>query len=203
MSNLFKLFKLLLVFLCGSFLTAYAFAEEQGKSSLLFEVAAQTNGGGGKSSTTAKQLYVEKTLTDEESVWGLVYDDPAFRAMYVGGAKKFSDLQVAVGIGSARYGRMSHLIVNPWVYYSKNSLEGYLSAEHYSREEAEPWFIKGYVHKDITEKVFVGVYGESGFGVGPMIGTSLFDKKLKIWLSVPVASRSNDAKAIVNATWEF
>lgn len=194
-----------IVILMGALFASIPAVAVEESSDLFVQASEQVNAGNGKP-LFAEKLYIEKTLpgSGDISVFGAFYYSGEFHSAYAGVGKKFGDLQVAIGVGSARFDGTNHFAVNPWVYYSKAGLvEGYLSAEHYSREEAEPWFFTGYVHKDITEKVFVGVYGESGFGVGPMIGTSLFDKKLKIWFSVPVASRSNGTKAIVNATWEF
>jgi len=165
---------------------------------LFIQLAEQVSAGHGKP-LFAEELYVEKTLpgSGDISVFGAFHVDKNFRSAYAGVGKRFGDLQVAIGVGSARFDETSHLTVNPWIYYSKDGLEGYLSAEHYGNEKIEPWFFTGYVHKDVTEKVFVGVYGESGFGIGPMIGTSLFNEKLKVWATLSAMNRQEEGARVI------
>jgi len=192
MTMMYRLLVLVVVALVAS---VPAFAAEE-NSDLFIQATEQVNAGNGKP-LFAEELYVEKKMLPDSgdiSVFGFgaFHIDGGFHSAYAGVGKKFGDLQVAIGVGSARFDETSHLTVNPWIYYSKDGLEGYLSAEHYGNEKIEPWFFTGYVHKDVTEKVFVGVYGESGFGVGPMIGTSLFNEKLKVWVTLSAMNRREE-----------
>lgn len=66
-----------------------------------------------------------------------------------------------------------------------------LSVERYAN--GEPAFWQGYAQRRIG-KHFLGVYGETDFGIGPA-ATFVFNDHLRLRVAVPVAERG-DAKAM-------
>jgi hypothetical protein len=143
----------------------------------------------------ATQIYAEKALPLQDvSAFLVVHHDKEFRSVYAGLARQFGDLQLGIGFGNAWYDNRRHPTLNPWLFYSRDDIEAFVSAEHYSREGEAPWFYKGYVRHRISDSVFVGAHGEKDFGVGPHIGWG--SGSFKIWSVVPVADRPKDGSRL-------
>lgn len=137
-----------------------------------------------------KQVYLEKPISDGVSVFFFGYHDKEFHSGSVGLAKQVEDWQFGFGAGTAKYEKLSRFVVNPWLYYHKDTDSAVLSCEHYSKERDEPWFCKGYVERKFGD-FLAGAYGETGSGTGPMVGYYLMDN-VKLWASVPVVNKPRD-----------
>lgn len=170
----------------------------------LFELQVTGYAGRGKgSSLLATQLYAEKALPIRElSGFLVVHHDREFRAVYAGLTQKFGDLQLGVGFGNAWYDDKRHPAFNPWLYYSADAVEAFVSVEHYSREDREPWFYKGQVSWRVADSIFVGAYGEKDLGVGPLLAWR--NGSLRIWGAIPVISRPEEgARGVAGIQVEF
>lgn len=152
----------------------------------------------------SKELYLEKAMTDGFSAFGAAYHNKEFESAYLGIARQSGDVQVAIGIGSARYNGLSRLVVNPWLYYHTDQYTGLLTAEHYNNEPYDPWFYKGYIERKFDGNYLIGLYGEKGMGAGPMVGIYL-GSHAKIWASAPITSRPNQGgmRSLLGLTFEF
>ncbi len=72
-------------------------------------------------------------------------------------------------------------------------MEVLITAEHYSNEDADPWYYKGHIHKNIVGSIFAGVRGEKYIGIGPMIGLAI-SEKAEVWIAVPVAYQPDEGR---------
>jgi len=173
-------------------------------------VSAQSRDKALERNLFTKQIYIEKSLNDEYSIYFMGYHDQEFRSGGIGLARKFGDFQLGLGIGSAKYDGLSRTVVNPWVFYESGKWSALVTADHYSKEEVEPWWYKGYVEYKMTDQFFAGVYGEKGSGLGPMLGIRPVEG-LKLWVSVPIVSTPkrdengevSGKKLFVGLTYEF
>ena len=122
----------------------------------------------------------------------------------MGIARQFGDLQVGVGVGKARYDGISHLVVNPWLYYQSDQYTGLLTADHYSNETDAPWFYHGYIERRLYARYLVGLYGEKDVGAGPMVGVYV-GSQAKIWATVPMIDRPGQGgmRSLLGFTFEF
>ncbi|MEK9151400.1 MAG: hypothetical protein AAB547_02110 [Patescibacteria group bacterium] len=177
---------------------AQAADKEEEKANDLFAEVTLAYHARNKDSSFSKQLYLEKGIagTAGLSVWGFISHESEFSFAYVGLGKKLGDWQLALGAGCAWYGDICHTTVNPWAYYEADGLTILLNAEHYDREKEDPWFYLGYVHKKLGDSLFIGAYGESAVGIGPVIGWA-FNEKVKVWVAIPVASRPDEDRTKV------
>ena len=157
-----------------------------------FGISHYSGKSSGDSLSTAS-AYVEVPLKVGASLWGTLYHDKDFKGAYVGLSKQFGNWQVALGLGSAWYDDTRKNVINPWLFYSSAEYEALAHAERYLRDNEDPWFVKGYVQKKFNNFA-IGVYGETDFGIGPMLTISLH-KAIKVWIIVPVASRPNEGGA--------
>lgn len=184
---------------------AYADTNQDGsKDDSVYELQVTVHAGHGKRrSLLGTQFYAEKPLPNwNVSAYLALSRDQEFRSVYAGITRQFGDLQLGIGFGNAWYDSRRHPTVNPWLFYSRDDIEAFVSAEHYSREGEAPWFYKGYVRHRISDSVFVGAYGEKDFGAGPLIGWS--SGSFKIWSAVPVVDRPKDgARLAVGLQVEF
>lgn len=179
-----------LIFFAAALASACAQSAETGtEGNVIFELQVTGYAGHGEDgSLLATQLYAEKPLPSRDvSVFLVAHRDQDFHSVYAGLARKFGELQLGVGFGSAWYAGIQHPTVNPWLYYGKENVEAYLTVEHYAHDEQAPWFYKGYASRRIADSFFIGAYGEKDLGVGPMIRWR--NGSLRIWVAVPVVSR--------------
>ncbi len=148
-------------------------------------------------------VYLEADIADELSGFLIGYYDREFRSTLIGLAKKYGNLQIALGFGQATYDQINHLVLNPWLYYSNDDYRGYLHAEYYSKERDEPWFFKGYILKKLGD-LSVGAYGESDFGIGPRLDIKMAEH-WNIFAAIPIACRPKEGstKAIIGVTVDF
>jgi hypothetical protein len=121
--------------------------------------------------------------------------DQEFRSVYLGLARQFGDLQLGLGAGNAWYDGRRHATVNPWLYWERDGVEAFTSAERYAREDKAPWFYKGYVRARIGDAIFAGVHGEKDFGIGPLIGWA--GGNVKLWSAVPLVGRAKEGARLV------
>lgn len=174
------------------------------ENDVLFELAVTGYAGhGAGSSLLATQLYAEKALPVQDvSVFLVVHHDKEFRSVYAGLARKFGDLQLGFGFGNAWYDQLRHPAINPWLYYAEDTVEAFLSAERYGREDRAPWFYKGQASWRVVDSIFFGAYGEKDLGAGPMIGWR--NGSLRIWGAIPVFSRPDaGARGVAGVQVEF
>lgn len=147
----------------------------------------------------AKQLYVEKEAGGGWVVFGMVYHDEYFKEAQIGIAKYLSDdLEVGVGVGRARSDDVSYLVVSPWAEFNHDDVHASLLAEFYPDDAP---FYKGSVTMNVTSKVEIGFYGETGLGIGPKVSYSVSDS-VKVWSSVPVIDRQ-DIRMVIGISFEF
>lgn len=144
---------------------------------------------------TSGTLYVEVPFSGENniSLWGIAYADSKFQGAYTGLAKKFGNLQVALGVGSAWYDGMRYNVINPWIFYSSDTYESFIMAEHYIHDTNEPWYYKGYVQRKVGADWLFGLYAEKDFGVGPM-ATWNVSKVVRLWGAIPLAFTPEEEK---------
>lgn len=152
----------------------------------------------------SKELYLEKALVDGVAAYGVAYHDEAFESASCGIARQLGDFQLAIGVGKARYGDITHRVVNPWLYYHANEYTALLTAEHYSKERDKPWYYKGHIERKFGGSYLVGLFGEKDIGAGPMAGVYL-GSQTRLWVSTPIVSRPNRGwmYAIFGLTVEF
>jgi hypothetical protein len=160
-------------------------------------------GRGEGNSLLATHLYAEKPLPVRDvSVFLVAYHDRGLHSVYAGVARKFRDLQLGIGFGSAWYDGRKHPAVNPWLHCATDDVEAFLTAEHYAREDRAPWFYKGYASRRIGAMIFGGVYGEKDVGAGPMIGWR--HRNIRVWGAIPIIDRSDTgARGIAGVQVEF
>lgn len=154
-------------------------------------------------SLTEISVYLEYGLTDGVSAFAVGYHNQEFRSATVGLARKLGDWQVGLGLGQAAFDDMSHLVINPWVYYADDDYKGYLHYESYRNGSTHSHFMKGYALKYLG-RFSLGAHAEMDFGVGPRIEAKLADG-LRIWGVVPVAYRPREGamKGMIGLTAEF
>ena len=110
--------------------------------------------------------------------------------------------QLGIGLGNAWYDSRCHPTLNPWLFWNREDVEAFLSAERYSREDKAPWFYKGHVRKRIADAVFAGAYGEKDFGAGPLLGWA--GGGFEVWSAVPLVGRTKEgARLVVGVQVEF
>ncbi len=168
---------------------------------LFAELQVSTYIGRSDSGYTGMQLYAEKSLGETNtSVFGMFYHDEAFKEAQVGLAQRFTeDLQIGVGFGKARYEDESRWVISPWLYYAREDIEAIVLAEFYANDPEH--FVKGYIHKGVTERMSAGLYGETALGIGPMVRYRVTDS-LNVWGAVPVFDRG-DVKGVTGVVIQF
>lgn len=185
--------------LCLAAIACHAFAasaQAGNEDDALFELQVTGHAGhGARRALLATQLYAEKALPGREvSVFLVANRDREFRSVYAGLTRQFGDLQLGIGVGNAWYDSRRHSTVNPWLFYRRDDVEAFASAERYAREDRAPWFYKGYVRRRIADSIFAGAYGEKDFGIGPQVGWG--SGNVKVWSAVPVAGRPKDGSRL-------
>ncbi len=151
-----------------------------------------------------RQVYLENPLGDSGySVWASGYKDQEFKSVLVGIAKKEGNWQVGLGLGSAWYDEKRRNVVSPWLFYSSDEYEGLLLAERYMGDSKDPWFYKGYAKMKVGD-FGIGVYGEKGMGIGPMLSYKL-TKSMELWGTVPVAKKPSEGGfgLLIGFKWSF
>lgn len=151
-----------------------------------------------------RQVYLENPLGDSGySVWASAYKDQEFKGVLVGLAKKEGNWQFGLGLGSAWYDEKRRNVVSPWLFYSSDEYEGLLLAERYMGDHEEPWFYKGYAKKKFGD-FGIGIYGEKGMGIGPMLSYKL-TKSMELWGTVPVAKKPSEGGfgLLIGFKWSF
>ncbi len=123
-------------------------------------------------------FYLEQSLNELTALTIYGYDDEFYESAYIGlthdASILLNGLQIGLGLGEARYeddsgNRIHNVGYNPWLYYFNDGVEGYLEYE-YLKNDSENYYWRGYLHKDITDHLFVGAYTERWVGNGPLIG---------------------------------
>jgi hypothetical protein len=145
--------------------------------------------GGG--SYTSQEAYVEYSLfADDLAVWGNGYHDQWDNSILYAGLSKTWDSgwTVALGAGQARFDGVTQNVIAPWISYSSEEWEFFLSGERYQGDE-DPWFYQGYLQRYVGRHL-IGLYAEKDFGIGPVATWNISDH-LALRVAVPLADRSN------------
>jgi hypothetical protein len=154
-------------------------------------------------SVFGKVLYLEYDLNGEFSVFLSGYHDPGYWEVIPGLAKQVTEeLMLGIGVGRARYDGRNWTVVNPWAYYEKNAVKALFFAEYIPKDRDEPWFFKGYVKWNFAKKYYAGIYGESFFGIGPMLGMSL-ERGWDLSVTAPIAAKPSEGKKRVMANLNY
>lgn len=166
-------------------------ADEPAEPPFYAELALNAYAGNGR---FTQEAYLDLSLSDTVSVWANPYREPGYTSATVGLAKTVGHWTLALGAGQYRSEGVRVNIVAPWLSYNSDKHELLLSVERYG--SGEPSFWQGYAQRRVGRH-FIGVYGETDFGIGPA-ATFAFNDHLRLRLAVPVAERG-DAKALVTA----
>jgi hypothetical protein len=172
-----------------------------GGGELTGELQVITYRSHGESLYTGKQLFLEKGFSGKSdmSVFAMVYHDESFKEAQLGLAKWLTnELQLGVGLGKARTGGSNISVISPWLYYENDDLRVDLLTEAYSA--GKPFF-KVNLEKDVSGSVYVGLYGETGVGLGPKVGYKVNDH-ISFWASRPVVDRG-DVQLLFAVNLEF
>ncbi len=136
----------------------------------------------------ARNVFIEGSLSDSDSVSINLYKDPVYESVYAGYTRKINDLYLTFAVGEANIAGAKSFGLNPSVWYKDDVWEA--SAEYeYLKDDADAWYYRTYLHADVIKDVaFAGVYSERGVGSGPLaglkferdnIGLKLFGVKLR------------------------
>lgn len=134
-------------------------------------------------------MYTEKSI-GPLVFFGQLYYDTEFSQGIVGVSKLFGDLQLSFGVGNSRLDRAGYLTASPWLYYGnkESNIQALAYAEYYrtpnGADRMKPWY-KGRFEKGYGP-LWLGAYGQSGFGVGPFVGFKL-NEHFKLWTTPSVA----------------
>ncbi len=143
--------------------------------------------GGGEESYLSQEAYVEYAFTDTLAIWSNGYHDEWGHILYAGLSKTWdSGWTIAFGAGQARFDGATQNVIAPWIGYSSEEWEFFLSGERYQGTD-EPWFYQTYLQRYVG-KHLVGLYAEKDFGVGP-VATWNFNDYLGFRIAVPLADR--------------
>lgn len=133
------------------------------------------------------------------AVWVTGYRDQEFWSASAGLAKNWDNgWTVALGAGKARFDGENHTVIAPWIGYEGELWEFTLSAERYSGGIT---YYQGYLQRRFGERNYLGLYGETGFGVGPSF-TREFNEHVAFRIAVPVAERG-DTSVLASLIFTF
>lgn len=161
-----------------------AFAGDEPESRLYAELAASAYAGSGR---FTQEAYLDFALGDSVSLWANPYHETGYSSATAGIAKTVGDWTFALGAGQNRYDGERAAILAPWLAYNSDAAELVLSVERY--DNGDPAFWQGYVQHRVRRH-FLGVYGETDFGIGPAV-TFAFNDHLRLRVAVPVAERGD------------
>ena len=164
-----------------------AFADETEESPFYGQVAIHDYHGNG--SFLAQEGYFQVQNDNGVAVWVTGYRDDEFWSASTGLSKTYdSGWTVALGAGKARFDGESYNVIAPWVSYNSDTWEFMLSGEYYDGG-GDPYY-QGYLQRRIAERHFIGVYGETGFGIGPAFTFGVNDR-VAFRIAAPVTDRGD------------
>ncbi|OGT74179.1 MAG: hypothetical protein A3H44_13710 [Gammaproteobacteria bacterium RIFCSPLOWO2_02_FULL_57_10] len=152
-----------------------------------------------------KNLYVEHVLRGDYSLSVSAYDDPEYASIYVGIARMIGDFQLGLGLGEAETGGESSFGYNPTLWYQRDAWEGFAEYE-YLQDDSEGYYYRGYVHCDLTDNIYAGVYSERWVGNGPLLGVKFADNNLELraYVAKPMFNETDvDMVANLIVSFEF
>lgn len=154
----------------------------------------------GEGTFYAQEAYAQYDIKDGVAVWATGYRDQEFWSASAGLAKTWDNgWTVALGAGRARFDGTNHSVIAPWVGYEGELWEFTLSAEHYSRGGGT--YYQGYLQRRFGERNYLGLYGETGFGIGPAYTRELNDH-VAFRLAMPIAERG-DTSVLASLIFTF
>lgn len=193
--NIKSLFVLLLLLIPFSTL-----ADEPGDTESPFYGQLLLHDYHGEGTFYAQEAYAQYDVKDGVAVWVTGYRDQEFWSASAGLAKTWENgWTVALGVGKARFDGENHTVIAPWVGYGGELWEFTLSAEHYSHGGGT--YYQGYLQRRFGERNYFGLYGETGFGIGPSF-TRAFNDHVAFRVAVPVAERG-DTSVLASLIFTF
>jgi len=190
--------KAVLLFVSLCLLPSSAFADEPEESPFYGQMMVHDYQG--DSSFYAQEGYFQIENDNGVAVWATGYRDSEFWSASAGLAKTWNNgWTVALGAGKSRFDSESHRVIAPWVGYESEEWEFLLSAEYYSHT-GTPYY-QGYLQRRIGDRHFIGVYGETGFGIGPAF-TFGMNEHVSFRIALPVADQS-DTKVLASLILTF
>jgi hypothetical protein len=153
----------------------------------------------GGDSYLSQEAYLEYSFADNLAVWANGYHDEFGNIFYAGLSKTWdSGWTIALGAGQARFDGVTQNVIAPWVGYSSEEWEFFLSGERYQGDD--PWFYQAYLQRYVGNHL-IGLYAEKDFGIGPVATWNINDH-LAFRVAVPIADRGDtDVLATVILTF--
>jgi hypothetical protein len=138
----------------------------------------------------SQEAYAEYAFGENGlALWGNGYHDEWGHTLTGGIAKSFDNgLTLALGAGRSRFDGEASTVLSTWLGYSSESWEVYLSAER-TQGSDDPWYYQGAAQHYVGDHL-AGVYGETGFGVGPAV-TWTFSEFLALRVAIPIIDRGD------------
>lgn len=168
----------ILVVLSSSF--AHAAEKDDGPAVVLektpayfVQVEMSSHAAKGRENLISKRLYVEHTFEGSDtSVSGEVYSDDSFESWTIGISQKWGNFSVGAGVGNTQYGGIQLKSVSSSLYYEDGprGTRASFEVERYMVYSEATYYHKAYVHTPLSRDVFAGLYAETGFGQGLLIG---------------------------------
>lgn len=143
------------------------------KSPVFVQVELSSHAATGRENLITKRLYVEHTFVGSDtSVSGEVYSDDVWESWTLGVSQKWGNFLVGVGVGNTQYGGIQLKSVNTSLFYEDGprGTRASFEVERYIIDVESQYYYKAYVHTPLSRNVFAGLYAETGFGQGLLIG---------------------------------
>ncbi|MDO9317377.1 MAG: hypothetical protein Q7V56_04170 [Gammaproteobacteria bacterium] len=151
-----------------------------------------------RDSYAARSLYVDQEINGRDSVSVSVYEDSEYESVYVGLSRQFGNTVLGLSVGEAKISGKPTVGYNPWLWYDDGKWEGYAEYE-YLKDDKDAWYYRSYLHANMTENLFAGLYSERGIGTGPLLGMQFGRENggFKAWIVTPAVNEA-DVKAVLN-----
>ena len=155
----------------------------------------------GGESYMSQEAYIEYAFTDTLAVWANGYHDEFGNILYAGLSKTWdSGWTIALGAGQARFDGETRNVIAPWIGYSSEEWEFFLSGERYQGADA-PWLYQASPQRYVGANPLVGPHAQTDFGIGPVATWNINDH-LALRVAVPIADRGDtDVLATVILTF--
>ena len=152
------------------------------------------------SSFIGEEFYFQAETKNGVAVWATGYRDSEFWSATTGIAKAWDNgWTIALGGGKASFDGDHQMVIAPWMSYNSDEWEFLLSAEYY-RGGYDPYY-QGYLQRRFGEHHFIGIYGETGLGIGPAFTFGLTER-VAFRFAVPVADKG-DTKVLASLIFTF
>lgn len=154
----------------------------------------------GEGSFLSQEAYFQVENDNGIALWVTGYRDEEFWSASTGVSKTWDNgWTAALGVGNASFDNDNQTFVTPWVSYNSDEWEFLLSAEYY-QGGYDPYY-QGYLQRRVGERHLLGIYGESGVGIGPAFTFGLTER-VAFRVVVPVADK-DDTKVLTSLIFTF